>query len=373
MPTLQPRKGHPIQPSTTTTSRPLHATLWMLALVLPVLLTALIWSSTTRTPFLSTQAVPPMSPAAVDVSLTPAATTPPCPYDTPLVLKPVAPRAETHLKLDLSQPGKAAFVSLLVPSDDLVFLTDGSIKLAKELMRGDTIKMTGDKIGVVTHINHEQYTPQPSTADPLGNVLSRVIGKSERFVDTMLYLHTPHEIIKTTPEHPFLVDGHWIEAQDLQAGMQIRTKSGGTVVVEATETKHDPQMVYSLLVEGTHNFYVGSDGLLAHNCTPVFGRITFKGLIRNRPLKEFTNQQVYNVIKESGLNPSNHFIKRLTERGNNLRDLEKIFNEGQIYDAGDGVNALVSHELGGLSVLYDRSTGRLTDFRHFRSTWTPKP
>jgi hypothetical protein len=309
MPTLEYRKGRPVQPFNTTTVRLLRATLWTLALVLPVLLTALMWSSTTRTPLLSAQPVPLVSPTSLDVSVTTVATTPPCSYDTPIVAKPVAPRAETHLKLDLSQPGKAAFVSLLVPSDDLAFLASGSIKLAKELKRGDTIKMTGYKIGVVTHVEQQQYIPQQSKVDAQGNIGSRVVGKSERFVDTMLYLHTPDEIIKTTPEHPFFVDGQWVEAQRLQPGMKIRTKSGGTIVVEETETKHDPQMVHSLLVEGTHNFYVGRDGLLAHNCTPTFDNKVIQqveSVLNRYPINsgkcDICSKNVYKIFKDAGYN-----------------------------------------------------------------------
>jgi hypothetical protein len=304
MPTSRRRKGRPVQPSNTTAFRSLCATIWTLALIVPVLLTALTWSNTTHTPSSSAQAVPPVSPIVSHVSLPTAATNPPCPYDTPLVAKPVAPRAETHLKLDLSQPGEAAFVSLLVPSDDVAFLTDGSIKPAKELLVDDTVKMTGDKIGIVTQVEHQQYTPESSKQDAQGNVVSRVIGKSERFVHTMLYLHTSDEVIKTTPEHPFFVDEHWVEAQHLQPGQQIRTKSGGTIAVERTETKHDPQMVYSLLVEGTHNFYVGHDGLLAHNCTPTFRNVKFKGMIRNIELKDLRWDQVENALTEVGIKAS---------------------------------------------------------------------
>jgi hypothetical protein len=129
--------------------------------------------------------------------------------------------------------------------------------------------MADDKTGTVITVEQQQYIPQPVKRDANGNVLSRVLGKSERWTETMLYLYTADDAIKTTPEHPFFVDGQWIEAQYLRPGQRIRTQSVKTVAVERTETRHDPQMVYSLLIEGTHNFYVGKEGLLAHNCTPT--------------------------------------------------------------------------------------------------------
>lgn len=194
------------------------------------------------------------------------------PYGTTLVETPTESRMETSINFDLSQDGQAHYVSLVVPSDELTFLTDGQVKSAQELEIGDSVHLTGDKVGVVQSVEHKLFTPQPQETDGRGNVFSRVIGKSERSVETMLYLHTKNEVIKTTPEHPFYVGGTWIEAQYLNPGDEIRTRTGKTMAVEYTETVHDPQMVYSLLVEGTHNFYVGEDGLLAHNCTPQLGR-----------------------------------------------------------------------------------------------------
>lgn len=218
---------------------------------------------------------------------------PECPYETPLVERLTEAVMETHLELDLSQGGTAHNVNLIVPSSETAFLTDGRIKQASELQVEDTIYMTGDKVGVVQSVEHELYTPEPVQTDGKGNVYSRVLGKSERYVETMLYLHTENEVIKTTPEHPFYVNGVYVEAQYLNPGDQIRTRTGKTIAVERTEIIHDPQMVYSLMVEGTHNFYVGEQGLLAHNCTSVLRKLTPAEIAGNTRI--FPDQDVINI------------------------------------------------------------------------------
>ena len=54
--------------------------------------------------------------------------------------------------------------------------------------------------------------------------------------------------------------------------------------VERTEIRHDPQLVYSLLVEGTHNYYVGTEGLLVHNCTPTI-RKGMEKVVKRYPIQ----------------------------------------------------------------------------------------
>lgn len=291
---------------------------------------------------------------------------PECPYQTPLVERPTESIMETHLDLDLSQGGTAHNVSLVVPSSKVAFVTDGRIMQADELQAGDAIYMTGDKIGVVQSIEHALYTPESIQTDGKGNVYSRVLGKSERFVETMLYLYTANEVIKTTPEHPFYVGGVYVEAQYLNPGDQIRSRTGNTIAVERTEIVNDPQMVYSLMVEGTHNFYVGEEGLLAHNCTSVFRDVNFRGLVQNRNIPDLRYNQIKDALTGQGLNPTHHFIEQLqdprTQRFgvNTLNYLQGVFNHGVVENADDGLKALVH---GQLAVVFDPSTGNLVTIR----------
>jgi hypothetical protein len=192
----------------------------------------------------------------------------PCPTGGTAPERPNAARQETTLELDLSQGGKTHEVTLIVPAIELAFLSDGRITTANHLVLGDQVLISGNKVGLVRKAETAWYTPPPApTRDANGNVLSRVIGTSKRLADQMLYLYTASDVIKTTPEHPFFVpDRGWVEAVHLQRGDRIQTQVGSFVTIERSELRNEQEMVYNLTVEGTNNFYVGKEQLLAHNC-----------------------------------------------------------------------------------------------------------
>jgi hypothetical protein len=194
---------------------------------------------------------------------------PNCPYSSSVIAAPTERQMETAVSFELSNNEQTQFVDLLLPATRSVILTTGRILPMSELNISDAVYMSGGRIGIVQSVEQREYIPQPAQTDENGNVYQRVIGTSRRHVEEILYLYTDDDLIKTPPEHPFYVDGVWVEAQDLQPGDGILARSGETVTVVRTEIRHDPQMVYNLLVEGSHNFYVGSQGLLAHNCTPT--------------------------------------------------------------------------------------------------------
>ena len=76
--------------------------------------------------------------------------------------------------------------------------------------------------------------------------------------------------LKVTEEHPFLVEGKWIQANELKLGDKIQTLDGKKVritSIEDVETK-EPFPVYNLEAEVYHDFVVdGGDGLgvVVHN------------------------------------------------------------------------------------------------------------
>ena len=73
-----------------------------------------------------------------------------------------------------------------------------------------------------------------------------------------------------TSEHPFYVDGDWVEAGELTAGVELFHQEAGELhAVELVELT--PSMirgtVYNIEVEGHHNFFAG--GVLVHNKSPA--------------------------------------------------------------------------------------------------------
>ncbi|MGE4211745.1 MAG: RHS repeat-associated core domain-containing protein, partial [Oligoflexales bacterium] len=65
------------------------------------------------------------------------------------------------------------------------------------------------------------------------------------------------------------------------------------------------------------------------------GRLIFRGLIRNRPLRELSDNEIYNAFRDTGYTPTSHFIMRLRhhrtqELGvNTLNDFARHFNLGE--------------------------------------------
>ena len=183
------------------------------------------------------------------------------------------PKQETYLELDLSQ-GKGLFTAWrIIPSNNTAILNTGHVEPTSDLRRGDSIHMSDGLIALVTKA--EKYVdPHPGDNNKPssdGNVAERVVGWSKHITDTLLYLQTTDEVVKTTPEHPFFVHSKgWVKAGNLRQGDQIETGSTRLVSVVSTQVRHERQAVYNLDVENTHTFFVGKDKLLVHNgdCVP---------------------------------------------------------------------------------------------------------
>lgn len=193
---------------------------------------------------------------------------------------PTSPRRETDLILDLSQGGSEFDENLIVPASKQAVLADGRIRLVGLLKPGDCLRMSGQRLALVRKAQTSLYTPPPpEKPDKDGLTSHRVIGTVKHLADTLLYLRTSDELIKTTPEHPFFVHGKgWTQAGKLQQGDQIETALGQLVPVVSTQVRHERMMVYNLEVEGAHDFFVGKDKLLVHNggdCVPDVVSATF--------------------------------------------------------------------------------------------------
>ena len=98
-------------------------------------------------------------------------------------------------------------------------------------------------------------------------VLRKVRDVHEHITDTFVRIKTKTEEILTTPEHPFYVKGRYILASFLSAGMSLTGFAGEQIEIQETEIiRYEiPKKVYNFSIEGTENYYVGEQGVLAHN------------------------------------------------------------------------------------------------------------
>jgi len=70
--------------------------------------------------------------------------------------------------------------------------------------------------------------------------------------------------LKVTSEHPFLVNGNWIPASQLQVGDKLKTSDGKQVVIKNITEVEDRVEVYNLEASPYSDFVV-SDGVIVHN------------------------------------------------------------------------------------------------------------
>ena len=105
--------------------------------------------------------------------------------------------------------------------------------------------------------------------------------------------------LSATPNHLFYVDGgpgiahpEWLAAGDLQAGDRLRTKDAKDTTILRVRYHTGYAQVYTLTVATDHDFFVGPDAVLVHNCprqvdTPEEARAKRKASAYHGPKPEY--------------------------------------------------------------------------------------
>ncbi|SIP86251.1 intein C-terminal splicing region/intein N-terminal splicing region [Chryseobacterium sp. RU37D] len=100
--------------------------------------------------------------------------------------------------------------------------------------------------------------------------LKKVVALSRNTSSSLVKISVNGTKITCTPEHPFFVNGNWVEAKNLTKGTLLTTLDGTTSPVESIKFLDEKVKVYNFEVEGNHNYYVSEKGVLVHNdCTEV--------------------------------------------------------------------------------------------------------
>jgi RHS repeat-associated protein len=75
------------------------------------------------------------------------------------------------------------------------------------------------------------------------------------------------ETIETTADHPFYIKGKgFYPANTLKVGQALQLRNSTVVVIQEISTETRFETVYNLTVANIHNYFVGQDGVLVHNC-----------------------------------------------------------------------------------------------------------
>lgn len=167
-------------------------------------------------------------------------------------------KAANTRKEDSDGPGCTTKKHSFLPGT-LVLLADGTSKKIEDVRPGDKITVTDPETGETT----------------VREVANTIVTEDDKhFVDLTIEGKSgdPVTLISTTT-HPFWVESEkaWIEAGDLEPGMELRTPTGDTVTLEGTRYFDQRQRTHDLTVTGIHTYYVlaGATPVLVHNCNDI--------------------------------------------------------------------------------------------------------
>lgn len=76
------------------------------------------------------------------------------------------------------------------------------------------------------------------------------------------------EVVHVTAGHPFYVpdsERSWVEADELDTSMLLYSIAGNSIGLTDLRRRQHHQKVYNLTVDQDHNYFVGLEGVLAHN------------------------------------------------------------------------------------------------------------
>ena len=74
------------------------------------------------------------------------------------------------------------------------------------------------------------------------------------------------EKIFSTLDHPYYVNGRWVEAHDLRAGDSLLSSSGNKLVINSVKSVDTTNVdVYNFEVNSEHNYFVSGLNILVHN------------------------------------------------------------------------------------------------------------
>ncbi len=121
------------------------------------------------------------------------------------------------------------------------------------------------------------------------------------------------EVVTTTGNHPFYLPelATWTNASDLNDTSVLSGYNGSILIIDSLSSYSKKTTVYNLSVANDHNYYVGSTGVLAHNCYQKPNSIDYR---KHVPKKKWSRQD---TIKSTKSGDAKYFMK-------NTHDIQKF-------------------------------------------------
>jgi RHS repeat-associated protein len=136
----------------------------------------------------------------------------------------------------------------------LVLMADGSKKKIEDVRLGDKVEVTDPKSGE----NSDR------------EVVRTIVTEDDKdFVTLTVSTGSGADTLVSTVTHPFWVESAqaWVDAGDLEPGMDLRTADGDRVELTALDFFEKRQRTHDLTVSGVHAYFVfaGAEPVLVHN------------------------------------------------------------------------------------------------------------
>jgi len=178
------------------------------------------------------------------------------------------------------------------------------------------------------------------------------------------------EQLRVTPEHPFYLNGEWVEAKDLKIGDKLKTIDGKTAVIRnirKVET-NEPITVYNLEDDYYLHNYVVSKGLVVHNSNKPWHKNPLVGDIGDDPMHPYLYRYNENRIKGKFLNHRRRVIHLTREASRRLRlsdseraNLDQLVNKHDYTKGDDHFNWLSDK----LDCLARQGKGKTPEFKGY--------
>jgi len=193
------------------------------------------------------------------------------------------------------------------------------LKVVTGCFTGETLIHTKNGLKKIKNINigDEVYSYDIEKGK---TILQKVVSLYSEDVEELLEITTENEIIKTTKNHPFYVNGAYKDAEQIVIEDYLFLKNNRKVKVIGLNYVENKAKVFNFEVEVNHCYFVGKDGILVHNiCYKKVFFDAFPHLKGKVVVHHAVEQQV--LKKWPGL-----FDEAFMHSLNNLRGIPKNLN-----------------------------------------------
>jgi hypothetical protein len=230
---------------------------------------------------------------------------------------------------------------------------------------GGTFFLELPEMGAVGDAYVEAILPCPPITKGPGNVVTGVFEhEADPSTRILNVAFSNGEVIEgVTENHPFFsVDRNdFVPVGEMREGETVKIVDGLTQITDIkSRFAKVGELLYNLETHNEHVYQVSNAGIVVHNS--CISDIRFGGARGIDSLRTATHHDITKAFSQSGFKPSSHFISRVKDIRaerlglNTFDDLERMFRNGHIVDANDGLKALVH---GDLAIIFNPKTNVL--------------